>query len=559
MTQTQTALRRDGTRPKILGAAVGDCVHVAGVVKFLTLAEEQGYETEFLGPAVPPADVVGAALEYDPDIIAVGYRLTPEAGRRVMQDLKERLAEAGLSGKRLVFGGTEPVCRAAEELDMFDALFSGAAGPEEVIAFLRGSTAEGGSERPPQTLVDRIRWKAPYPLIRHHFGRPDFQETVEGIAKIAESGCLDVISLGTDQNTQEHFFRPDERDPAQHGAGGVPVTSREEFRELYEASRRGNYPLMRCYSGTRDILPMAEVLRDEISNAWSAVPLTWYSVLDGRSTRPLLDTIAEAQQVLAWHGRRGVPVEMNESHHWSLRDSPDTVAVVMAYLAAYNARRMGVKDYVQQMMFNNPPGTTFAMDLAKMLAKLDLIEALEGPDFRVWRQTRGGLSSYPADLDRARGHLASSVLIQMALKPHIIHVVGYTEARHAAGADEVIESCLIARQVIENSLTGLPDMTADGEVARRRRELVEESRFLLGKVAELADDGTDDPLSDPAVITRAVEAGIIDAPHLRNNPTARGQVVTRMVDGACVAWDPVGGRPLTEEERMEGLAAGMAG
>ena len=36
----------------IVGAAIGDCVHVAGVVNFLNLAEELGYETICLGPAV---------------------------------------------------------------------------------------------------------------------------------------------------------------------------------------------------------------------------------------------------------------------------------------------------------------------------------------------------------------------------------------------------------------------------------------------------------------------------------------------------------------------------
>src|SRR5690606_5774519 len=132
-----------------------------------------------------------------------------------------------------------------------------------------------------------------------------------------------------------------------------------------------------------------------------------------------------------------------------------------AFLAAYNARAMGVTTYIQQLMFNNPPGTSFIMDLAKMLAKLDLVESLEGPNFTVLRETRGGLSSYPTDLDMAKGHLASTVMLQMALKPHIVHVVGYPEADHAVTAEEVIESCQIARKVIENCLMGLPDMTLD--------------------------------------------------------------------------------------------------
>ena len=39
-------------KKKILGASIGNCVHVAGVVHFLSLAEQEGYDTLFLGPAV---------------------------------------------------------------------------------------------------------------------------------------------------------------------------------------------------------------------------------------------------------------------------------------------------------------------------------------------------------------------------------------------------------------------------------------------------------------------------------------------------------------------------
>ncbi len=34
--------------------SMGDCVHVAGVLNFLRLAESLGYNTEFLGPAKSP-------------------------------------------------------------------------------------------------------------------------------------------------------------------------------------------------------------------------------------------------------------------------------------------------------------------------------------------------------------------------------------------------------------------------------------------------------------------------------------------------------------------------
>ena len=41
---------------------------------------------------------------------------------------------------------------------------------------------------------------------------------------------------------------------------------------------------MRCYSGTNDVFKMANMLLDSINNAWAAVPLCWYNVLDGERT-----------------------------------------------------------------------------------------------------------------------------------------------------------------------------------------------------------------------------------------------------------------------------------
>ena len=58
-------------RKKILGGSLGECVHVAGVLNFLGLAEEQGYQTEFTGPATSIAEYIAAAQEVDPDILAV--------------------------------------------------------------------------------------------------------------------------------------------------------------------------------------------------------------------------------------------------------------------------------------------------------------------------------------------------------------------------------------------------------------------------------------------------------------------------------------------------------
>jgi hypothetical protein len=237
-----------------------------------------------------------------------------------------------------------------------------------------------------------------------------------------------------------------------------------------------------------------------------------------------------------------------------MRDAPDVIYVTSAYLSAYNARAFGVKYYIAQFMFNSPPGLAEAMDLAKMLAILDMIRPLAGDDFRLYWETRTGLLSYPVDKDAARAHLATSVYLQMTLRPHIMHVVGPTEAHHAATANDVIEGCKLADRAIENALRGQPDMTADPVMQQRKEELIREAWVTLEAIRALAGPDVADPLTDPATLTRAVTSGILDAPHLRNNPFARGQIVSRIDQrGACVAADPVDGRALSEEERLADL------
>jgi hypothetical protein len=292
------------------------------------------------------------------------------------------------------------------------------------------------------------------------------------------------------------------------------------------------------------------MLRDTINNAWCATPLLWYSELDGRSDRPLEDAIKENKKNHRWHAKRDIPVELNEPHHWSLRGAHDTIAVTMAYLSAYNAKSVGVRHYVSQYMLNTPLGTAPKMDLAKMLAKIELVESLHDHSFTSIRQVRPGLFSYPPDLDRGKGQLASSIYTGMMLKPQIVHVVAFCEADHAATAKDVIESCKIARRVIHDCLMGVPDPVQDKEILRRKNELVKEAKLLIRVIASL-DDGTPEPLANPNVFVKAVKAGILDAPNLRNNPIAKGKLKTRMIDGACFAISPDTSDPISEIERLQ--------
>ncbi len=538
----------------VVAGALGECVHVAGVMNFLRLAEQAGWRTIFLGPAVPPERLLEVARQYQADLVGVSYRLTPETGERLLGQFAEEASDLYEAGVRFAFGGTPPVAERARALRFFDAVFDGTETQDQVIAYLRGSGGTPTEADYPQTLVERIAWKAPYPVLRHHFGLPTMEATIEGIKKIAEAHVLDVISLGIDQDAQENFFHPERQDPRRKGAGGVPVRSPDDYRALYAASRRGNYPLMRTYSGTDDFIRLAEVYVETINIAWAAIPLFWFNQMDGRGPWDLEGSIREHQKLMAWYGERNIPVELNEPHHWGMRDAPDVIVVVSAYLSAYNAKAYGVRDYIAQMMFNSPAGLSDAMDLAKMLACLEITAPLEDETFRIWRQTRTGLLSYPVDAEAARGQLAASVYLQMALRPHIVHVVGHTEAHHAATAEDVIAACKIASRAIDNALRGAPDMTCDPAVQRRKEELVAEAQVTLDAIRALASPGVEDPLADARTLARAVEVGIMDAPHLRNNPFARGEIVTSILDGACVVVDPESYRPLTEAERLSRLA-----
>jgi len=553
----------------VIAGALGECVHVAGVSKFLRLAEQAGWKTVFLGPAVSPRKMLDAVQEAqaasngDQVLVGVSYRLTPETGERLLGQFAEEASELHERGVRFVFGGTPPVVERAEKIGFFERSFDGTEPVEDVLAYLKGQTHEMTADDFPQTTVERIHWKSPYPILRHHFGLSTMQATIDGIQKIADAKVLDVISLGIDQDAQANFFHPERQDPRRTGAGGVPVRSADDYRALYQASRWGNFPLLRTYSGTDDFLELAEMYVDTINIAWCAIPLFWFNAMDGRGPWDLEGSIREHQKVMAWYGEGGIPVELNEPHHWGMRDASDVVCVVSAFLSAYNARAFGVKDYIAQLMFNSPAELSDKMDLAKMMAMVEMIAPLSSPylpqenggteggegQFRIFKQTRTGLLSYPVEINAARAHLSASIYLQMALRPDIIHIVGHTEADHAATGEDIIEAALMARRAIENAL-GQPDLTVDPEVQARKDELVEQARVTLEAIKSIASASVSDPWTDPATLARSVSLGILDAPQLRNNAYARGEIITRIDErGACIAVDDAG-ELISERERL---------
>jgi len=536
---------------KIVGASIGNDIHVAGLLNFLNLAKKEGYEIHYLGGAVPIEKLIGAIIEVDPQIVAISYRLGEEPLRNLLNELIEKLKEIKKSGVVFVFGGTIETGKVAREYGIFERVFDGSEEIEEVLNFLKGREREIRKEDYPQTLWERVEFKKPYPLIRHHIGLQTLEETIEEVKKLAESKLLDIISIAPDQNCQSYFFEKEKMDEKLSGAGGAPIRSEDDFRKLYEASRRGNYPLMRCYSGTRNIVKFSKLLKETINNAWAAIPIFWYSELDRRSDRELLSAIKENIDGIKWNGESGVPVEVNDSHQWELRNAHDTLAVADSYLVAYIAKKLGVKHYVQQYMLNSPPNLSPKMDIAKSLARKELVESLQDENFKVYTMIRTGLLSYPSDPYQAMGQLVASMFYGSYLKPHIIHVVSYTEAIKRATSKEIIESVKMVKRAYLLAESGLPDFIQDREIKNRVEELKEEALYLIDKIKELGR-GKEDPLLDPETLYNAVKSGIFDAPGLVGFSVAKGIIRCEVINGANYAVDE-NGKILKEKDRLSRL------
>lgn len=533
----------------VLGASIGNCVHVAGVSHFLNIAEDEGFDTIFLGPAVSVKKLFEDINFYRPYMIAVGYRLTPQNVIPLLDEITER-RKALKNSPIWVFGGTKQVAEIAKKYNFFSYISDGTDDIIDSIRYLRGETSVGSKAIYADNLIDRVRQSYPYPLLRHHYGEPKLDITIEGVEKIAEAGVLDIISIGPDQNAQQYFFDQKKMKKEFDGAGGVPLRSRADLKKLRTAAQRGNYPLLRCYSGTENVFDYAKMLVKDIDNAWAAIPLSWYNELDGRGTRSIEKSISEAQRLMHWHAERKIPVEVNEPHQWALRDAHDVISVATAYIGALNAKKAGVENYIAQYMFNVPNGLTFSMDLARILAMKELVESLEDASFKIYRETRAGLPLFNSDADIAKGQLATSTFLQMVIKPHIVHVVGFCEADHAASADDVIASCKIVKGVIRHTLGDEYSIEKDERIQKRKNELIREVQYLLHFICNKYRD-VHSPLTDAGVLAECIRLGIIDAVHIAKNDKFQGNLYTKIIDGRCVAFDKLQNRELGERERLE--------
>jgi hypothetical protein len=539
----------------ILGACLENCVHVAGVLNFMQIAEEFGCDTQFLGPAVPISKIITAIRTSNANIIAISYRLTPKVGIQYLTSFIHQIRKNNLNDRMYLLGCLPELRESAEKFHFFHKIFQGGESIDDIAMLLKGEVIQKRKPGDVSTLLERVALKSPYPIIRTHFGLTSLEETLDGVNAIAESRLVDVISLAPDQPAQEWLQHPEILKTFPSGAGGVPIRSEEDLQQLYDYSRCGNYPLLRIYAGTQDLVQNAALFKRTLNNAWTATPIFWYSELDGRGPDKLFDAITEHFENIQWHARHNIPVEVNDPHQWALRNAPDHMVVADAFLSAKIAKDLGVRTYVEQLMFNTPYGNSYKMDLARVLAMIEIVEPLQSENFTVLRETRAGLMYFDADPAIAKGQLVASTVHQMAVSPHIMHVVSYCEADHAATPADIIESVKLIKRVVHDSVKGLPDMTQDPLVQARKQELLHEARLLLKGFELLAQripEAEANPYLSPRVLTEAVKIGLFDAPQLQGNPVAKGELRTRIIDGKCVMVDK-NNQPWPEMTRLEEL------
>ncbi|KKM10172.1 hypothetical protein SY88_14760 [Clostridiales bacterium PH28_bin88] len=510
-------------RKRVMVGSIGDCVHSLGVESFAEWMEDKGlgYVAVKLGPAVPIQEVINKIREARPAVVGISSRLGDLHVDKLVGEFIEKALVYGLdpkvSGIRYCFGGLRPAAnlvRAMTGVPVLEDKFSPPEGQnydldevareyqtklhfqgffelivddyvtmEELERFAQGlPPVEQQAFQWSDDLLERIRQvreKENRPVLRAHIGiaAETIDPTVDDIQKVADAHALEIVSLGPDQPSQAFLakFLRREEDPDKYlkGQGGVPIRTREDLIRLKEATKRGNWPMTRIYSGTDELLELAKIFEEAFHMPFPAVPIFFYNELDGRGPIAIREGFDEHFAVIRWWASVDKPLEINDPHQWQLRNCSDDMYVVDHVICGVVALICGIKNYIMQLMFDLPPEISARNDLAKMKAAYELIEPLTRHfEFNIIKETRGGLSSFPPNLDEAKGHLAVTTHWQMYMEPDIVHVVSFPEAHHEAKARDIIESCDIVKQVFRDFYKGeQPDIWSDPKLVARKEEL----------------------------------------------------------------------------------------
>lgn len=523
---------------RVMVGAIGKCVHNLGVENFSDWMQDrnEGFVAVKLGPAVPIDEVINKVREARPEIVGVSMRLGDLHVDKLISEFVEKATLYGLhtrqSGIRYAFSGLRPaanVVRAMTGLPLeedrfsreeernydlddvrvefadrahfqgfFDLVADDFISMEELEEFASGQVETAGAEQVEWSddLIERIRLvreREERPIIRAHIGiaAATIEPTIKAIEKLAEAEAFEIVSLAPDQTSQEllaKFIRGEE-DPSKYlaGQGGAPIRTVTDLKRLKAATRRGNFPLTRIYTGTDELVELAKLWYEHLNMAFPAVPIFFYNQIDGRGPISIRDSFEEHYETIRWWAARGKPLEINDPHQWGLRYASDDMQTTDHVLVAVIALKLGIKHYVMQQMFELPPSISALDDLAQMKAAYDLIEPLTRHfDFHIIKQTRSGLPSFPPNLNQAKGHLAFGIYTQLYMEPDILHVVTHSEAHHEASAADIIESCEIVKQVCwDFAKGGVPNIWADPKLAARKLELQQGAMYNLLHLALL--------------------------------------------------------------------------
>lgn len=524
--------------------------HTLGILSFAQILRDCGIRVEIADEAVGKeidAILQRASIETltrwirakNIDVLGFSYRLDPERGVDVFARLVGQLQSAALLArdggplKALWFAGLPPACEAVvQRLPFVDAVFRGDETYQEILetlglpAHLMPEQAEAelaydrarlefgaeivrnrayldvapvdrsgslGFGLRGERLIDRVRHGIAHglpPLMRAHVG-PYAEDRAQAVAlfldwtsRLAKGGLLDVLSIGSSQLTQSNFGEDWSGLP---NGGGVPINSAEEYHRVWQAARP---MLVRTYAGTKHVPRMAKMHEEALDICWHALSFWWFSKLDGRGENTVLQNLEEHFEALRYIATTGKPMEPNVPHHFAFRGSDDVGYVVSGYVAAKAAKAQGIRTLILQTMLNTPKYTWGIQDLAKARVLRMLVRELEGPDFAVILQPRGGLDYFSSDMEKARAQLAAVTMLMDDIEPDndasppIIHVVSYSEGVRLADPEVIEESVRITRYALSEyrRLKRKGDMPEYGKmpvVEARTKHLYDEARRMI--------------------------------------------------------------------------------
>jgi hypothetical protein len=603
---------------KFLGANIGNCPHTEGLYKAARIAQMGGYNVFICKANSSSGEILEAIQKFNPNIIGFSYRLTPEIGFIELFRILKQIEINGLANKpngqprKFVFAGLpatiailiaksnelpvpvipvqqlkNPIEQIEQVFTIFefsqvkrktvldelkDELFPPRLQLLDHLADLAINDEKYQSVTPlpvpsllaQRDLITRMN-ESSYPILRSHFGVPSdsIQPTIEGIREISNARVIDEISIGSSDLSQRYYGKPEEFKKRKND-GGVPYKDKDDLRQLFFASRTGNYPSCKPYAHTMGILDFIDdcIESGMLIGAHQAIPLYWFNQLDGRGSTPVYESIKEHIAAVKKLANLGIPVEMNDPNQWSSRYAHDTIVVADYGIITAVMIENGVKNIVLQMQFNKPIETGDFGDIAKMKTAAHIarnIGAISSIKANYYHETRTGIEYFSTDLKYAKWQLARSTLLQLILNPSIIHLVSYCEAIRAANPNDIIESSKIIRYTVDIFKQYEPEIRkieTDPIVLERMEFLNSEAEFLLKKIAKLDKEFNNQTsitkfLSNHDTIYKSIKTGLMAAPGIMNPDFKNEKLITKpMRNGFINAVDYDSGLLLHESDRL---------